>query len=176
MCKILNRLLPAYQFSEHHWVTVSASPAAAFAAVAAVDLTDSGLARALMAVWRIPARLFMDNVPQRGMSVNDFIPLAHEPPTELVRGLIGGVKRRDWIAKDFESYTGPGFKLAWSFWVTDLGDGRCRIDTQTRVLCCDDATRRWFTLYWIIIRLPSGAIRRDLLRIIKQRLTKAGST
>ncbi|MBL8629566.1 MAG: hypothetical protein JNM81_08060 [Rhodospirillaceae bacterium] len=173
MCTNLNRLLPKYEFSEHHGVTVQASPEDAFAAVAMVDLTDSALARGLMALWRIPARLFMDTVPERGMSVKDFIPLAHDAPRELVRGLIGGVKRQDWAAADFMDYAGPGFKLAWSFWVTDIGGGRCRIDTETRVLCCDDATRRWFTLYWFVIRLPSGAIRRDLLRITKQRLTRA---
>jgi hypothetical protein len=170
MCRHLKRLLPQYQFSEHHWTVVDATPEQAFAAVESVDLGDSRLARGLMYLWRIPARLFMDNVSDRGMSVNDFIQLAHEAPKELVRGMIGGVKQQKWSVSDFDAYTGPGFKLAWGFWVTDLGDGRCRVDTETRVWCCDAATMRWFTLYWIIIRLPSGAIRRDLLRIIKQRL------
>ncbi|MSO96988.1 MAG: hypothetical protein EXR11_02050 [Rhodospirillaceae bacterium] len=122
-----------------------------------------------MAVWRIPARLFVKNVPNRPMSVRDFIPLFRESPQDLVRGLVGGVARREWSAEDFTAYQGPGFKLAWGFSVTDLGGGRCRVDTETRVQCCDAKTKRWFTMYWLIIRLPSGAIRRDMLRIIKRR-------
>lgn len=170
MSQILNAVLPDYQFVERHRTVVRAAPDRAFAAVAAVDLPDSRIARGLMALWRIPARLFMDNVPTRSMSVADFIPLANDPPREVVRGLIGGVPRRSWTVAEYTAHTGPGFKLAWSFWVTDLGDGRCRVETETRVACCDAATRRWFTLYWLIIRLPSGLIRRDLLRIIKARV------
>jgi hypothetical protein len=169
MSEALNRLLPRYEFSEHHRITIGAARAQVFAAIAAVDLTDSILARGLMAIWRLVARLFMANVPSRPMTKDDFIPLAHEPTRELVRGLIAGPPKRDWTPDQFAAYDGPGFKLAWSFWITDLGEGRCRVDTETRVLCNDAKTRRWFTLYWIVIRLPSGAIRRDLLRIIKRR-------
>jgi hypothetical protein len=170
MSAALDRLLPRYQFVEKHATVVRADPAAAFAAIEATDLSDSGLARALMALWRIPARLFIENVPNRGMTVDDFIPLLRAPPRDLVRGLVGGAGKRAWTAEEFTAYDGPGFKLAWWFGVTDLGDGRCRIDTHTRVLCNDAKTKRWFTLYWIIIRLPSGAIRRDMLRIIRGRV------
>jgi hypothetical protein len=169
MTSALDRLLPRYQFVERHKTVVTATPQRAFAAIEAVDLSDSDLARGLMAVWRIPARLFVKNVPNRPMSVRDFIALWREPNRDLVRGLVGGVARREWSAEEFTAYDGPGFKLAWGFTVTDLGDGRCRIDTETRVNCCDAKTKRWFTLYWYIIRLPSGAIRRDMLRIIKGR-------
>jgi hypothetical protein len=175
MTKALNRLLTAYQFSEHHQAVVRGTPAQAFAAIERVDLADSTLAQVLMAIWRVPARLFMPNAPTKPMTVADFIPLAHEPPVELVRGLIAGPPRKAWTSEEFISYDGPGFKLAWSFWVTALPDGRCRIDTETRVHCNDSKTKRWFTLYWIIIRLPSGAIRRDLLRIVKQRLERAAT-
>lgn len=166
----LDGLLPRYQFVERHRITVVATPAQAFAAVEAVDLTDSVLARGLMYLWRIPARLFLMNVPDRPMSVRDFIPLFHRAPYELVRGLVGGVARREWTAEAFKSYEGSGFKLAWGFSITDVGQGRVRIDTETRVQCCDAKTKRWFTLYWFIIRLPSGLIRRDMLRIIKCRV------
>jgi hypothetical protein len=173
MSAALDRLLPRYQFVEKHSTVVHAAPAAAFAAIEATDLSDSKLAQGLMAVWRIPARLFVKNVPNRGMTVADFIPLLREPPLNIVRGLVGGVGKQDWTAEKFTAYDGPGFKLAWWFGVTDLGDGRCRIDTHTRVFCCDAKTKRWFTLYWLIIRLPSGAIRRDMLRIIKRRVENA---
>jgi hypothetical protein len=102
------------------------------------------------------------------MSVRDFIPLSRIPPRELVRGLVAGAGKRDWSPEAFAAYPGPGFKLAWGFAVTALGEGSCRIDTETRVLCCDAATRRWFTLYWFVIRPWSGLIRRDMLRLMRR--------
>lgn len=169
MTLILDDLLPRYQFSEHHRIDVRAAPAVVFAAVEGVDLTDSALARGLMWIWRRGARLVLDQVEERPMSVRDFIQLACEAPRELVRGMVAGAPRGAWTPARFKAHDAAGFKLAWSFWVTDLGAGRCRVDTETRVLCTDAATRRWFFFYWLLIRLPSGLIRRDLLRIIKAR-------
>ena len=168
MTSALDRLLPRYQFVERHRIVVRAAPDAAFVAIEAVDLSDSKIAQGFMAVWRILARLFIKNLPERSMRVGDFIPLLREPPRDLVRGLITGTARRSWTADECAAHTAPGFKLAWGFSVTDLGDGHCRIDTETRVLCCDAKTKRWFNFYWLVIRLPSGLIRLDMLRITKQ--------
>lgn len=165
----LDRVLPRYQFSERHHVTVGASVAEAFDAIAKVDLPDSRIARVLQSLWRIPARLFMGPVPNRSMSVQDFIPLVSKPPRYVVRGLVSGAGRRSWTPEEFIEYPGPGFKLAWGYAASDLTDGRARIDTETRVWCCDDATKRWFALYWLVIRPWSGLIRRDLLRIARLR-------
>ena len=163
----LDKLLPRFQFRERHHTFAAAGTDAVFAAVERVDLSDSSVARLLQALWRIPARLFLKEVPDRSMSVRDFIPLAHRPPRYLVRGMVSGAGKRTWIPEEFVAYQGPGFKLAWGYTVTAVGDNRARIDTETRVLCCDAATKRWFTLYWMIIRPWSGLIRRDLLRIAR---------
>ncbi len=168
----LDRLLPNYQFTERHATTVMAPIGRVFDAVEAVDLPDSRIARVLQAIWRIPAGLIMAakgaSVPNRSMSVKDFIPLSRIPPRYLVRGLVSGAGKRSWSADEFIGYAGPGFKLAWGYAVTDQGGGRTRIDTETRVVCCDAATKRWFTLYWMIIRPWSGLIRRDLLRLARR--------
>lgn len=164
----LDRLLPAFQFTERHWTKVSAPADAAFEAIEKVDLSDSAIARFLQALWRIPAPLFLKTVPKRSMSVADFIPLSRKPPRYLVRGSIAGGGRRDWTEDEFLKYDGPGFKLAWGYTVTATDDGRARVDTETRVYCCDARTKRWFTVYWMIIRPWSGLIRRDLLRIARK--------
>ena len=39
-----------------------------------------------------------------------------------------------------------------------------RLTTRTRVWCSDDATRRSFSPYWLLIRPASGLIRRRLLK------------
>lgn len=165
----LDRILPQFHFTERHWTTVRAPPVKVFDAIEAVDLADSTIAKTLMAIWRIPARAFLRNLTNRPMSTADFILLHRAPPHDLVRGLVSGVARRTWSSDEYLSYVGPGFKLAWGFSVRVIGNGVCRVDTETRVLCCDSKTKRWFTMYWLIIRPWSGLIRRDLLRLIRRR-------
>ena len=173
MSDALNSLLPEYQFSEHHTIVVLAKPDRVFAAVEAMDLSDSRIARVLMRLWRIPAKAIAKNVPDRNMSVKDFIPLIRKTPTDLVRGLIGGgnaPKDKSSVdAEAFRAFEAPGcMKLAWAFWLTDLGDDRVRVDTETRVFCTDKKTLRGFTVYWLIIRPWSGLIRMRLLASIKR--------
>ena len=138
-----------------------------------MELSDSSIARGLMAVWRIPARLFLRMTPQRAMSVRDFLSLHRAAPTDLVRGLVTGRVDRARVATmgadDFIAFNDPGcFKLAWGFHLTP-SDGGVLVRTETRVFCTDRETLRWFRLYWTIIRLPSGLIRRRLLASIKRR-------
>ncbi|NKB44782.1 MAG: hypothetical protein GKS03_10945 [Alphaproteobacteria bacterium] len=179
MSEALNSLLPEYEFTEHHTTVVLGTPEQVFASVEAMDLSDSRIARTLMRLWRIPAKLVMKNVSDRNMSVDDFLPLICTPPTDLVRGLIGGSNSpKDKATVDaaaFRAFNQPGcIKLAWAFWLTDLGDNRVRVDTETRVLCTDKKTLRGFTVYWYIIRPWSGLIRLRLLASIK-RHTETGS-
>jgi hypothetical protein len=173
MSNVLNSLLPEYQFTEHHMTVVLATPERTFEAVEAMDLGDSTIARVLMNLWRIPARLVIKPPPDRNMSVDDFIQLVRQPPTDLARGLIGGrnaPKDKQAIdAESFRAFNEPGcIKLVWAFWLTDLGDDRVRVDTETRVLCTDDKTLRVFRFYWYAIRLWSGLIRLRLLASIKR--------
>lgn len=179
MSDALNSLLPEYQFSEHHTTVVLGKPEQVFASVEDMDLSDSSIARILMRLWRIPAKLVIKNVSDRNMSVSDFIPLIKTPPTDLIRGMIGGNNSpKDKSAVDadaFRAFDQSGcIKLAWAFWLTDLGDDRVRVDTETRVLCTDKKTLRGFRVYWLIIRPWSGLIRMRLLASIK-RHTETGS-
>lgn len=151
---------------------VLGKPERVFDAVEAMDLTDSDIARILMRLWRIPARIINRDIPNRFMSVDDFIPLVRQPPTDLIRGLIGGRNRKEdkssLDAEAFRVFDEPGcMKLCWAFWMTDLGDDRIRVDTETRIFCTDARTKRLFTLYWVIIRPWSGLIRMRLLASIK---------
>ena len=173
MSDTLDSLIPEYQFSEHHTTVVLAKPERVFEAVEAMDLTDSSIAKLLMRLWRIPARLYNKDIPDRFMSVTDFIPLIHMPPHDLMRGLLGGVnapKEKSTIdAEAFRSFNEPGcMKLVWGFWLTDLSDDRVRVDTETRVYCTDKEMLNKFRIYWLIIRPWSGLIRMRLLASIKR--------
>ena len=80
MSDTLNSLLPDYQFSEHHTTVVLGKPERVFDAVEAMDLSDSRIARVLMRLWRIPAKMVSNKVSDRNMSVADFLPLVRTPP------------------------------------------------------------------------------------------------
>jgi len=43
------------------------------------------------------------------------------------------------------------------------------LSTETRVVATDARTRRAFAAYWLVIRPGSGAIRRELLRVVARR-------
>lgn len=170
----LDRLLPVYQFFEQHHVTVRAAHQDVFNAVEEMDLVDSTVARTLMTLWRILARLILDEVPDRPMSVRDFLQLVREPPNELVRGLIGGTAARKHpsrvSAETFLFFDEPGcIKLVWGFYLLAQMNGDVSLLTETRVQCTDSKTLRWFRLYWWVIRPWSGLIRKRLLASIKVR-------
>jgi hypothetical protein len=42
-----------------------------------------------------------------------------------------------------------------------------RLYTETRVRCLGASSRRWFRLYWLVIRPFSGLLRRSMLRGIR---------
>lgn len=53
-------------------------------------------------------------------------------------------------------------------------DGGCRLVTETRVFATDEAARRAFKLYWLVIRTGSGVIRRVWLGAAKRRAEGSG--
>lgn len=103
-----------------------------------------------------------------------FRTIVERAPEELVIGLLGqfwtptGSVCDNVSAATFASGPPPGQALAgWNFTVTELEGGGCELATETRVLCADDA-RRKFLLYWSVIQPGSGLIRRAMLKAIKQ--------
>lgn len=73
--------------------------------------------------------------------------------------------RGDNPAADFATFDRPGYaKMAinWRLEGTTLS-------TETRVFLTDEASRRAFRRYWLLIRPFSGSIRRVSLRAIKRR-------
>ncbi|SAY46887.1 hypothetical protein KRIGEM_03292 [Komagataeibacter rhaeticus] len=63
-------------------------------------------------------------------------------------------------------------KLVLGFTVAPISKSRCRLITETRVLCLSDKARQRFTPYWFLIHPVSGLLRRRMLwnirRIVEQ--------
>ncbi|HEU4427208.1 MAG TPA: hypothetical protein VFT98_00505, partial [Myxococcota bacterium] len=104
-------------------------------------------------------------------ALGGFVLLADEP-NEIVLGLTG----RFWkIAGEvlpsdpatFRDPPPPGCaRAAMNVVLTPRGERATLVETDTRIHCADEASRRAFALYWRAIRLGSGAIRHAMLRAI----------
>ena len=76
----------------------------------------------------------------------------------------------------YKALTQPGFaKATMNFLVQDLGNGRSRVDTETRVFATDAAALRSFTLYWRVIFPGSSILRSTWLSAIKTRAERPSS-
>lgn len=172
----MNRYLPQYQFAEEHSRYVPASPARVLDVVGRPDVVDDPIARKLIALRELPARLAgrlgyasaLRGRPSFGLA--NFTFLGRDGDGEMAFGLAGRFWRADYglvevaDAQAFLALDAVGIaKLVMNFTVETEGSGT-RLTTRTRVWCGDDAARRSFKPYWLLIRPASGLIRRRLLR------------
>ena len=109
------------------------------------------------------------------LTKSGFTVLAERPGAELVAGTTG----QFWALREqahmespsdlesFRAFDRPGWaKGAISLRIESLDDGSTTLTTETRVRCVDHAAHRRFALYWLVIKVFSGWLRRDYLRRI----------
>ena len=172
---LIDKHLPRYQFSETHRTRVKASPDAVMRTVLA-DRPADGLRDVLLALRILPSRLLGRVAPQIGKQM--FTSLDCDE-NETVAGLVG----RFWQlegglipipdAATFDCFAESGIpKLVTGFSVAPDPVGT-RLTTETRVFCPDRYSLLRFAPYWILIRMPSGLIRRRAIRAIKVAAEKA---
>ena len=184
---LLDDFLPEHDFVERHSVNVSATPAAAFAAIRRADLGRGPLTRTLFLLRAIPGLLvapratFRRFLGHRSVAVTldalasaGFVLLGEQPGHEVVLGTIGRFWRpsggmRPFEAAEFASFREAGWaKGAWNFRVSVAPDGATTLSTETRVRCTDPRSRRTFRRYWRLVRPFSGLIRIEMLRAIRR--------
>lgn len=163
----LDRVLPEWHFRERHARRVAAPAERVFAAVREVTLAELG-------VFRVLARLRGIRVPADRpiFEAGPWRMLAEDPGRELVLGAIGRpwrLRGGDSPAADFAAFDRPGYAKLAINWRLD----GTTLSTETRVLLTDDASRRAFRRYWLVIRPFSGLIRRVWLRAIARRARRA---
>ena len=179
---LLDQALPRYDVRERHSIRIHAPAARVYAVLRSCDLSGSRVVRALFALRELPATLGRRDrgcTDPPALSINSllrngFILLAERPGAELVLGSIG----RFWTAagavvdtdvSGFHAFNQPGYaRAAISFALSEQPEGWTRLATETRVECLDEASRRRFRPYWLLIRPFSGLIRRSMLRAVKR--------
>ena len=131
-----------------------------------------------MALRTVPSRLLGRVAPQVGEQI--FTSLDCDE-SETVAGLVGRFWQLDGglvpipDAGAFDRFAEPGVpKLVTGFRVAPDPAGTL-LTTETRVFCPDRHSRLRFAPYWMLIRLPSGLIRRRALRAIKASVENQGN-
>lgn len=180
---LLDEILPSFDVRSRHEILVEA-PAATVAAAAdeyRLDVDGPAPIRMLFRLrgLRVPSGRLRDSMMGAGFSV-----LAEAPAEEIVAGVAG----RFWApremahmipvpsAREFIDFDRPGTaKAAVSIRIEPLDERRTRLSTETRVAAVDRRARCLFAAYWMLIRLPSGWIRRAMLAGIKRRAEAAAA-
>ena len=164
---LIDRLMPRCDFHERHSTLVRATPERTFNAILTADLSADPISRMLMLLRGMGVRRRTVGSFAEGFEV-----AAQDPPSEIVIGLEGPFwkptcKVRGVDAEGFATPVPPDTaRGAMNFFLEREADAT-RVTTETRVLCSDDA-RRKFRLYWMLIRPFSGIIRRMMLRAIRK--------
>jgi hypothetical protein len=185
---LIDDYMPRYDVVERHAIRVRATQARAYAAIGSTDFAAGTLIRVLMGLRKLPGALLQGRSGIRAlllprakqltiasMERGGFHLLSERAPDELAIGVEG----RFWTlsgglctpsADVFrERPPAPGTARAvWDFRARAIDGEWCEVSTETRVLCADEATRRRFLPYWMMIRPGSGLIRGAMLRAIRR--------
>jgi hypothetical protein len=171
---MLDDLMPDYDFSERHRRRIPASEKEVWDALTTITLADLSVTRPLVILRNL------------GSTPKQAAPLLTDGPVQLLdvtpgRHAVAGAVAQPWRPRarhhdvgsvpELLAFDQPGWtKYLTVFRVDPTNDG-CVLSTETRGASTSSRARRSFALYWALIRIPSGIIRRDILRAVGTRAT-----
>ena len=185
--------LPVRDLDLVHTATFDATPAECYAGALELDLLEIPVVRAALDLRDLPRRVRArfgaprDATAVRGsrprfrladMVDLGWILLSETPDTETVLGQVS----RPWRAvadpvdppttpEGFTSFDAPGFaKIVTSLRADPHGHHGSVLTIRTRVMLTDDASRRRFERYWLLVGPVSSLIRRTALRRLATQL------
>jgi hypothetical protein len=176
----LDEVVPHPQYRMCHSRTVDAPPAAVWDELLRVTMSALPLGHALEGIRLLPARLGgRKHQPLAGRTFLDVTPIpvlfSERPHVVISAGpsqawrLLGGQTPPQLDAAALRTWSQPGWiKVAMEFRLEPTPVGTL-LSTETRILATDPRTRRSFAAYWFLIRGSSGAIRREVLRVVAYR-------
>ena len=179
---LIDQFLPNYDVRERHQTKVDAPIDKVYAAVRQLDISHAKLSMFLFRLRGIPAGLPAPSC----FTLDDFLKmrfilLGEKSNEELLLGLVGRfwtpsgeLRRLD--VEGFRNFNEQGYaKAAWNFSLSERPDSSVLLETETRVYCLDEASRRKFQLYWLFIGAFSGLIRREVLQAVKRNAERSNS-
>ena len=180
----LDEVLPNPHYRMCHSRIVGAPRTLVWDELHRVTMAALPLGRGLEGVRLLPARLAgRKPQPLAGRTFLDVTPIpvlfSERPGVVISAGLsqawrlLGGVTPPQLDAAALRAWSQPGWiKVGMEFRLQSIPLGTL-LRTETRVLATDPRTRRAFAAYWLFIRAGSGAIRREVLRVVGHRAESA---
>jgi len=176
---LLDDILPAYQFSERHAIGVHARPEQVLQAVRESTWGDLTSLAALLKVRAVASRtdphssdaFVRDSRILDGFAASGYVSGGNDHEILMAGGPDLRARRPIPVhtLKQFADYREAGaIKMVFDFYVQELGNGRCKVTAETRVLALDDSGRG-MARYWRLIVPGSGLLRREWLAGIKRR-------
>lgn len=176
--RLLDRVLPRWDFAEQHSRLVRAPAPLVWRALGEVRMSDLPVTRVLMRV-RTLGRRSLGTAHRRVLDALPPAEVARDEGRQLLLGLVAPTSLRtdvrsldalrpasvDELARPLPDgwvRIGMDFRLV-------AADGATRLSTETRVQASGPAARRRFRFYWLAIRGGSGLIRRELLHAVARR-------
>ena len=172
---LIDDFLPKYDVRERHRVRVRAPIRKVYSAARELDLREAKLSMFLFRLRGFPSG---KNAPTC-FKLDDFLKmrfilLGEKVNEELLLGLAGRfwtpsgeLRRLD--APSFRDFNESGYaKAVWNFSLSELPDKTVLLETETRVLCLDEGSRRRFRIYWLFVGTFSGLIRKEILEAVKR--------
>ena len=158
--RAIDHLLPTWDANEVHAVDLPVSSEQAVELALALPLASDPLVRTL---------LRLRGLGTGGTIADAFAGLRFEElartPTEIVVGFAGRPWRPGGDVRPFAD-AGPGTVRAVTDFRAEAAPGGSRLTTETRIAAVDDAARRAFRRYWLVVGPFSALIRRRWLAAV----------
>lgn len=179
----LDAVMPIYDFHERHEILIPSPVDRVHQAISRISLADIGVMDTLARVRSIAMGQFRAPQPKGTPLSMPMLEMMHDPrsmffpldeiPNESVFGMVGAPWRNYAVhlqANQFPSWKEPEtVKIAFNFLLEDIGNGRTRAITETRVMANDEAARRKMAHYWALIYPGTAMVRVRLLEAIRLR-------
>jgi hypothetical protein len=183
---LIDSLAPEFDATEVHRIAINASRQTVYEALKTADLGRSPVVKLLLWLRSLPGFIARggNSAPRNKESTlqtlidSGFGLLSESPPEEIVLGVTGRFWRptgnlSTFRRSDFDHPVTAGFaRGVWNFHLSDDLDGQTILQTETRVICGDAASRRKFLAYWFVVRPFSGLIRLIMLRNVRRAAEK----
>lgn len=177
MTTMLDDLMPTWDHREHHEIVIDAPVDIVWHSLQALKMRDMpvwALLSLARAPWKLPQLARPSHLNAAALDAAPVRPLVSSPPTELVMTGVADYtspKTREASLPEgdveaFRKFKDFGWtKSAMNFSLAAQGQ-QTVLRTETRVLSTDDATRARFARYWLLIRVGSATIRREILHAV----------
>lgn len=147
---LINKHLPRYTYNEHHKILVNGSVKNCFVVAKNLDISGSLVTKTLLKLRGLPAK---------DLSLPGFIKN------------IGFAYLEEDLYKEFViDASQPNIKIIWNFHFQEEENNKTIVSTETRILCLSKRSKFFFSIYWFFIKPFSGIIRREMLRLIKEKV------